>query len=447
MRVPEPDTIAAIATAPGMGGVGVVRVSGPGVAAVAQALCGKVLAPRVATFSRFVNARGEVLDEGLALWFPAPASYTGEPVLELQGHGGPVVLHSVLSACLDAGARVAEPGEFTRRAFLNGKLDLAQAEAVADLIEASTDEAARCALRSLSGEFSSAIDALVDKLTQLRVLVEAMLDFPEEEIDELHREDLQRRLAALREALEAVISRSRQGSLLRTGVQVVLVGRPNVGKSSLLNCLAGEERAIVTPIPGTTRDAVRETIQLKGIAFSIIDTAGLRETSDVVERLGMERTWHEVSRADIVLVMFDERGDLAAQDTAVLARLPQSAQRIHIRNKIDLVGESARVSQTVPVEISLSAQTGEGVDLLRAQLLDAAGWRPAGEGLFLARERHLRALSQAGELLSSAAQRTAQWELLAEDLRLAQLALSGITGEFSADDLLGEIFSRFCIGK
>jgi tRNA modification GTPase len=414
---------------------------------IAGRVAGKLPQPRLATLTTFRDAKGEPIDQGIALYFPAPGSYTGENVLELQGHGGPVVLGSLLSACVDAGARLAEPGEFTRRAFLNGRLDLAQAEGVADLIEAVTDVAARAALRSLSGEFSAAVDGLVSQLTDLRALTEAGLDFPEEEIDPVHRDDLQLRLAQVREALAGVFARSRKGSLLRTGINVVLAGRPNVGKSSLLNRLAGEDRAIVTPVPGTTRDTLREAISLEGVPLNIIDTAGLRDSADEVERLGIERAWSELDRADVVLMLFDASTGVTAEDRKLLARLPQAAHRIHVFNKIDLAGLAPEVRGAVPQEILISAKADVGIDLLQTALLQAAGWDRAGESLFVARARHLRALSLAGERLGAAATQHAQLELFAEELRLAQEALAGITGEFSADDLLGEIFSRFCIGK
>ncbi|MBS0335810.1 MAG: tRNA uridine-5-carboxymethylaminomethyl(34) synthesis GTPase MnmE [Proteobacteria bacterium] len=444
---PSKDTIAAIATPAGRGGIGVVRVSGPEVPGIAAKVVGKLPQSRHATLVEMRNPRGAPIDQGIALYFPGPASYTGEPVLELQGHGGPVVLGSVLAACIDAGARMAEPGEFTRRAFLNGRLDLAQAEGVADLIEAATEEAARGALRSLSGEFSAAVDSLVAQLTELRALTEASLDFPEEEIDPVHREDLQRRLAAVRDALAEVFSRSRKGSLLRSGINIVLAGRPNVGKSSLLNRLAGDDRAIVTPVPGTTRDTLREAIAIEGVPLNIIDTAGLREAGDEVERLGIERTWREVERADIVVVMTDASAGITAEDRAVIARLPTGVRRIHVFNKIDLAGVPPELRAGNPPEIYLSAKADSGVDLLRSALLQAAGWDRSGESSFVARERHLRALALAGARLEAAAGQQHQLELFAEELRLAQEALAGITGEFGADDLLGEIFSRFCIGK
>jgi tRNA modification GTPase len=435
-----PDTIAAVATPPGRGGIGIIRVSGPKVPAIAKAVIGKLPQARSAVHADFRDARGERLDEGLALYFQAPHSYTGEAVLELQGHGGPVVTQAVLGAVLDAGARLAEPGEFTRRAFLNGKLDLAQAEAVADLIDAASREAARSALRSLAGEFSAAVQALAAQLTELRALTEAMLDFPEEDVDSLHRDDAQARLARLRAALEEVLAKSRQGSLLRSGIHVVLAGRPNVGKSSLLNRLAGEERAIVAAQPGTTRDALRESVQIEGVPVVIVDTAGLRASRDEVERLGMARTHAEMARADLVLVVL-EAGRLEAPE----APLPEGAARITVINKIDLV--SGLAAGREGGEVRVSAKTGAGLDALREAILATAGWVARGETVFLARERHLRALAAARAHLESAARHDAQWEFFAEDLRLAQDALGAITGRVSADDLLGEIFARFCLGK
>jgi len=427
------DTIAALATPAGRGGIGVVRVSGPAVPRIARAILGRLPEPRLATFSAFAD-----LDKGIALYFPAPHSYTGEAVLELQGHGGPIVMQAVLGACLDAGARLAEPGEFTRRAFLEGKLDLAQAEAVADLIDATTREAARSALRSLAGEFSAAVIALVAQLTELRALIEAMLDFPEEEVDPLHAQDAAARLARVREALDAVLAKSRQGSLLRTGVHVVLAGRPNVGKSSLLNRLAGDERAIVAPVPGTTRDALREPVQIEGVPLVLVDTAGLRRDADAIERLGMERTRRELESADVVLAVHEAGSNAAAPEG-----LPQRATRIDVYNKVDL----APAFRVPTGAVGVSAKTGAGLDRLRQAILEAVGWSATGESVFLARERHLRALDSARGHLGTAATELRRWELLAEELRLAQLALGAITGEVRADDLLGEIFARFCIGK
>ena len=410
-----------------------MRVSGPDVPRIARAIVGSLPEPRLATFSAFAD-----VDEGIALYFPAPHSYTGEPVLELQGHGGPVVMQALLGACLDAGARLAEPGEFTRRAFLEGKLDLAQAEAVADLIDATTREAARSALRSLAGEFSTAIDALVAQLVELRALVEAMLDFPEEEVDALHAKDAAARLARTRKALDTVLAKSRQGSLLRTGVHVVLAGRPNVGKSSLLNRLAGNERAIVAPVPGTTRDALREPVQIEGVPLVLVDTAGLRRDADAIERLGMERTRRELESADVVLAVHEAGSNAAAPEG-----LPQRATRIDVYNKVDLT-PAFRVPAGA---LAVSAKTGAGLDRLRQSILEAVGWSATGESVFLARERHLRALESARGHLSAAATELQRWELFAEELRLAQVALGAITGEVRADDLLGEIFARFCIGK
>jgi len=442
------DPIAAIATAPGRGGIGVVRLSGKNLAPLAQSLLGRRPAPRLAARATFLDAHGAALDDGLALYFPAPHSYTGEDVLELQGHGGPVVMHMLLRRCLELGARLAEPGEFTRRAFLNDKMDLAQAESVADLIEAATDTAARCALRSLRGDFSDAIQSLLQQLIELRMLVEATLDFPEEELDPLERADAKRRHAMLLQALETSLLKSRQGSLLRTGLHVVLAGQPNVGKSSLLNCLAGEELAIVTPIPGTTRDSVRQAVQIDGVPLNIVDTAGLRETRDEVERLGIARTWSEIERADVVLLLVDARAGVSKRDLELVARLPQAAKRVFVHNKIDLAGIKPRIQrEAAATEVYVSAKTGAGMDLLRAELLAVVGWQHGAEDVYMARERHLVALRLAAQCVARAGEQFSRQELFAEELRLAQEHLNSITGEFVADDLLGEIFSRFCIGK
>ena len=432
------DTIAAIATPAGRGGIGVIRVSGPRVPDIARALLGSLPQPRRATYAGFRDAGGSVLDRGLALYFPAPRSYTGEAVLELQGHGGPLVLQEVLGACLDAGARLAEPGEFTRRAFLEGRIDLAQAEAVADLIDAASREAARSAVRSLSGEFSAAIEALRKQLVELRALTEAMLDFPEEELDALHRSDAESRLAGVRRALAEVLAKSKQGSLLRSGVHVVLAGPPNVGKSSLLNRLAGQERAIVTPIPGTTRDALREPVQIEGMPFTLVDTAGLRASADEIEQLGMERTRREIAAADVILVVAE-----AGREPTPLEQVPEATARLVVFNKLDLHPAFSAPSGALAV----SARSGAGLDQLRKAILAAAGWSSAGESVFLARERHLRALGACAEHLARAAAEGEQWELFAEELRLAHDQLATITGMFTSDDLLGQIFARFCIGK
>ncbi len=444
-------TIAAIATAPGRGGVGVIRVSGSDLLEFARALTGKTPRPRHALLTDFRDAGGQAIDTGLLLYFPGPASFTGEDVLELQGHGGPVVMNLLLRRCLELGARLAEPGEFTRRAFLNNKLDLAQAEAVADLIDASTQAAARSAVRSLQGEFSKAIHALVDELINLRMLVEATLDFPEEEIDFLQAADAFGRLARLDARLAEVRDRAGQGKLLQAGLQVVLIGQPNVGKSSLLNRLAGDELAIVTDIAGTTRDALKSSIQIQGIPLHIIDTAGLRETDDPVEKIGIARTWQEIEKADLALLLLDARIGQTEADRAILTRLPAKLRRITLRNKIDLSGEPpGRHTQGSDITLSLSAKSGAGMELLEQALLEVAGWHQA-EDVFIARERHLQAL-EASALHLAAARAEVETphpalELFAEELRLAQNALSEITGEFTADDLLGVIFSRFCIGK
>jgi tRNA modification GTPase len=432
------ETIAAIATPAGRGGIGVIRVSGPRVPEVAQALLGAVPPARHARYADFRDARGETIDRGIALYFPGPSSYTGESVLELQGHGGPVVLREVLAACLDAGARLAEPGEFTRRAFLEGRLDLAQAEAVADLIDAASREAARAAMRSLSGEFSAAVEGLRERIVELRALTEAMLDFPEEEVDALHVAEAQRRLGELRRMLDDILAKSRRGSLLRDGVQVVLAGAPNVGKSSLLNRLAGEERAIVTAIPGTTRDALREPVQIEGVPLTLVDTAGLRASSDEIERLGMERTRRELAAADVVIVV-SEAGTAAKP----LDPMPADAQQVLVFNKMDLHPAFAPPAGALGV----SALTGAGLAELRRAILHAAGWSSLGESVFLARERHLRALQACATHLARAALEHERWELFAEELRLAHDELARLTGAFTSDDLLGEIFSRFCIGK
>jgi tRNA modification GTPase len=445
----DDDIIAAIATAPGRSGIGVVRVSGAALQALVTAIAGGSIPARRAVMREFVGGRGEVIDQGIALFFPAPHSYTGQDVLELQAHGGPVVLQLLLERCFELGARAAQPGEFTRRAYLNDKLDLAQAESIADLIDAATVTAARSALRSLQGAFSERIGELLRGLIELRALVEASLDFPEEEIDFIQRGDGEGRLARLRKQLEEVLSASRQGSLLREGMHVVLAGQPNVGKSSLLNQLAGADLAIVTEIPGTTRDAIRQTVDLNGVPAHIIDTAGLRNSTDPVEQLGIARTWAAIERADLVLLLVDATQGETAADRDILARLPATLPRIRVFNKIDLIGEGGQVEadEKLPT-LRISAKTGAGLERLKGALLEAVGWQGgSGEGLFMARARHVQALTLAGKHLASSAQAGERLEFLAEELRLAQAALGAITGEFTSDDLLGEIFSRFCIGK
>lgn len=456
--------IAAIATAPGRGAVGIVRVSGSSVAPVIAALCGRTLKPREATYLPFLAADDSTIDQGLAIHFPAPHSYTGEDVLELQAHGGPVVLQLLLARCLEAmpGMRVARPGEFTERAFLNDKMDLAQAEAIADLIDASTEAAARSASRSLAGEFSAEIHQLRDALIHLRMLVEATLDFPEEEIDFLQKADATGQLQRLQQTLAAVMRRAKQGALLREGIKVVIAGQPNAGKSSLLNALAGAELAIVTPIAGTTRDVVTQTIQIEGVPLHVIDTAGLRDSHDEVEKIGIERAWGQIAVADAVLFLHDltRTGEPAHQaaDRAIAAQLqatlPHGIPVLDVWNKSDSA-EAAAMPGAIDGEahrnITLSAKTGAGLDALRTALLDVAGWQSAPEGVYIARERHVQALRRVGgHLEQAAAHITAQaqsLDLLAEELRLAQNALNEITGEFTSDDLLGVIFSSFCIGK
>ncbi|CUA83417.1 MULTISPECIES: tRNA uridine-5-carboxymethylaminomethyl(34) synthesis GTPase MnmE [Gulbenkiania] len=445
-----PVPICAIATAPGRGGVGVIRISGPGLLPMAQALTGgKTPRPRHALFTDFLAADGSPIDNGLLLYFPAPHSFTGEDVVELQGHGGPVVMKMLLARCVELGARLAEPGEFTKRAFLNDKLDLAQAESVADLIDAASETAARGALKSLKGAFSGEIHHLVDDLITLRMLVEATLDFPEEDIDFLEKADAVGQLHALQAQLRRVQATARQGAILREGMTVVLVGEPNVGKSSLMNALAGDEVAIVTDIAGTTRDTVREEIVVEGVPMHIIDTAGLRDTDDVVERIGIERTWQAVEKADAVLVLVDSRTTPGAAVEAILARLPARLPRVFVFNKIDLSGQSPGLAEGPggARAVRLSARTQAGVSELKAQLLELIGYTGADEGVYLARERHLDAIRRAGQHLETAAGVWQQVELFAEELRLAQNALSEITGSFTPDDLLGVIFSRFCIGK
>ena len=448
------DPIVALATAVGRGAVGIVRASGRDLSPLVTALFGRALAPRQATLLPFLAADGGLIDRGLALHFPAPHSYTGEDVLELQAHGGPVLLQLLLARCMEAGAdiglRLAEPGEFTERAFLNDKLDLAQAEAVADLIDAGTEAAARSAARSLSGAFSAQIAELSERTVRLRMLVEATLDFPEEEIDFLEQAGARAQLGAIESSLETALARTRQGALLRDGLRVVIAGLPNVGKSSLLNALAGAELAIVTPIPGTTRDRVAETIQIEGVPLHVIDTAGLRsdaEAADEVERIGIGRSWEAIGQADAVIFLHDltRRGDPAyeAAEAAIALRLP--AEVLHVFNKADVPGVAAAGIPGLP----LSARTGDGLEALRQELLRRAGWQAQPDGVYIARARHVEALRRASVHVGHAKQhiRVAELELMAEDLRLAHHALAEITGAFSNEDLLGEIFSRFCIGK
>ena len=445
------DPIAAIATGPGRGGIGVVRVSGPQIAPLIEAITGTVPTPRLATHTTFRDVDGNNIDDGIVLYFPAPYSYTGEHVVEFQGHGGPAVLARLLRRCLGLGCRVARPGEFTERAFLNGKLDLAQAEGVADLIDASSEQAARSAARTLTGEFSARVHLLVDGLTTLRMHVEACIDFPEEEIDASSQASQHSSLETLLRDLAQLTSEAQQGAVLRDGLTVALIGRPNVGKSSLLNRLAAEDIAIVTPIAGTTRDHVRATIHLEGVPIHLIDTAGLRETDDPVEKVGISRTWAAVERAGAAMLIA-EAGEMAGRAEAeILNRLPRALPVVWVYNKIDLYPPSKVSRETREADnhqtLLVSALTGEGIEPLKQWLLQTAGWQPSGEGVFLARERHLQALRATASNLEAATQVDGQYELFAEELRRAQLSLAAITGEFSPDDLLGEIFSRFCIGK
>ena len=461
MHANPEDSIVSIATAPGRGAVGIVRVSGKDLSGLIAQLFGRTLTPRVANYLPFTQVDGSHVDNGIAIYFKAPQSYTGEDVLELQAHGGPVVLQMLVNACLGcdvAGVlRLAQPGEFTQRAFLNNKMDLTQAEAVADLIDASTEQAVRSAARSLSGAFSNATQQLRTQLVKLRMLVEATLDFPEEEIDFLKKADASGQLAALQSQLEAVVQQTQQGVLLREGIKVVIAGQPNAGKSSLLNALAGAELAIVTAIPGTTRDVIAQTIQINGVPVHVLDTAGLRDTQDEVEQMGIQRAWSEIAQADAVIYVYDstcaQDAVVAQKDEALRARLPVSIPVVAVWNKADLQAPPASGGVTTGAQaaVALSAKTGEGLEALRLQLLQWAGWEQPTEGLFTARKRHVRALHAVGEHLVLAREWLDlggdQLDLLAEELRLANVALGEITGEFNADDLLGEIFSRFCIGK
>jgi tRNA modification GTPase len=431
----------------------VVRISGKDLAELAETILGKLPKPRYACLSKFLDSDGHIIDQGIALYFPAPHSYTGEDVLELQGHGGPAVMNLLLGRCLTSGARLALPGEFTLRAFLNHKIDLVQAESVAALIEASTNEAARCAINSLQGHFSTRIEELVNLLITLRMLTEATLDFPEDEIDNLQTLQISRRLSHIHTQFEQIFLAARQGNLLQEGIRIVLAGAPNVGKSSLLNQLVQEDAAIVTEIPGTTRDTIQRTIAIAGIPVHIIDTAGLRETSDIVEQKGIERTHAAIKNADMVLRLIDSSQHQSAATDSAQNYIPAGKPQITVFNKIDLTRENSRIEgEETNSTIYLSAKTGEGIELLRKKILEIAGWQfnHAGEGMFMARERHLAALTQTRTHLKNAQifiHNEYQLELFAEELRLAQYALSSITGQFTADDLLGEIFSHFCIGK
>lgn len=459
-----PDTIAAIATPPGRGGVGIIRVSGPNAAAIAQHITQRQLPPRQACYGAFhehKNDRAEILDRGIAIYFPGPHSFTGEDVLELQGHGGPIILDCLLREVIRLGARLARPGEFSERAFLNDKLDLAQAEAIADLIDSASEQAARSAVRSLTGEFSHRIETLLEQLIELRLYVEAAIDFPEEEIDFLADGKIAAALNNLLDVVVGVLTSARQGALLREGMTVVIAGAPNAGKSSLLNALAGRDTAIVTPIAGTTRDVLREHIQIDGLPLHIIDTAGLRDSPDEIEQEGIRRAWLEIEKADHILLMVDSSHNEAAKsivDPAAIwpnsAPFQPTAQPVTIvRNKCDISGLEIGLTPAVgssPCVINLSAKTGAGVELLRSHLKASVGYTNAGDGNFSARRRHLDALERTLKFLQTGQQQLHiqhAGELLAEDLRQAQQALGEITGKFTPDDLLGRIFSSFCIGK
>ena len=445
--LPKSDSIAAIATASGRGGIGIVRVSGSHVRMVAAGVVGVLPDPRKATLTQFSDEVGEVIDQGIAIYFPAPNSYTGEDVLELQGHGGSAILQLLLQRCLNLGTRLALPGEFTQRAYLNNKLDLAQAESVADLIDSNTAQAAKSAMRSLLGDFSRIIHELLAQLIDLRMIVEAMLDFPEEELELLDITRRESKLNIIKSKLESTLELAQQGSLLREGAHVAFIGQPNVGKSSLLNCLSGEDIALVSDIPGTTRDVIRQSIQLNGIPLHIIDTAGLRDAVDIVERLGIERTRSTIAKADVILFMLDAQKGFTDEDKKILQELPEATPRLFIINKIDINRPEVTFSSLKEKDcVFLSAKTGEGIPKLKDKLLLLIGWHQEA-GVFMARERHVRALQEALEHTNNASKELSRAECFAEELRLAQESLNSITGEFTSDDLLGEIFSRFCIGK
>lgn len=451
LKAVQSDTIAALATPAGRGGVGIIRISGPRAGKIAQQILGKVPRPRQAAYVPFHDLDGAVIDTGLALYFPQPHSFTGEDVLELQGHGGPVVLDLILQQTLQLGARLARPGEFSERAFLNDKIDLAQAEAIADLIEAGSEQAARSAMQSLQGVFSDWVHATVEALIQLRMFVEAAIDFPEEEIDFLADERVGDKLKQLRNDVERVMLKAHQGQLLREGMRIVLAGQPNTGKSSLLNALAGRESAIVTEIPGTTRDVLKEEINIDGMPLHIIDTAGLRESTDVVEQEGIRRTWREIEQADCILLLVDDRAGVGAAEQALLDRLPAHIPVTRVFNKIDLSGAAAELLEDEQgIKLHMSAKTGDGIDLLRDHLKNRVGYQGSTDGVFMARRRHLDALERTRTHIETGMQQLHTQhagELLAEELRLAQQALGEITGEVSSDELLGRIFTSFCIGK
>ena len=441
-------TIAAISTASGAGGIGIVRISGDLCKYIANQILGHCPLPRHAAYLSFYDVNHSLIDNGIVIYYQNPHSYTGEDVLELQAHGGTALMQILLARCIELGARQAMPGEFTRRAFLNNKIDLAQAEAVADVINAATVEAALSAVRSLSGEFSNSINETLNALTNLRMYVEACLDFPEEEIDFITQGNVEKKLSNITNAVALVFTKAKQGSLLREGIQIVLIGQPNVGKSSLMNALAGEEVAIVTSIAGTTRDVIKNAIQINGVPLHITDTAGLRDTVEEVEKLGIARTWQATQSANIALLLVDAAHGITEKEKSILERLPLEIIKIWVHNKIDVTAEPAVLLEIHnEAHIYLSAKTGHGIDLLKAHLLKLAGYEQGNEGVFMARARHIDALTKVSHHLIMAQANIKSSELIAEELRLAQLALSSITGRFTPDDLLGEIFSKFCIGK
>ncbi|WP_325807821.1 MULTISPECIES: tRNA uridine-5-carboxymethylaminomethyl(34) synthesis GTPase MnmE [unclassified Cocleimonas] len=440
------DTIAAIATPSGRGGVGIIRISGPYVRDMAVDILGSLPPPFKASHRLFKDANQETLDDGVAIFFPSPNSFTGEDVLELQGHGGQIVLDMVLKRCLELGSRIAKPGEFSERAFLNDKLDLTQAEAIADLIDSGSEQAARSALRSLQGEFSSSIDSLLIKMIEMRVYVEAALDFPEEEIDFLADKKVLERLQAIKDQLTEITYKAKQGSLLRSGLNLVIIGEPNAGKSSLLNALSGNDTAIVTDIAGTTRDVLHESINLDGMPLHLVDTAGLRDSEDPVEKIGIERAWKAVEKADIALLLLGDT-HLSTKSDEIVKKLPQSLPLIVVQNKIDLNAKDTGKEKDI---INISAKYNLGIDILKEELKQRMGYQNNNEGIFIARRRHLQALERTQEFVDNAEMQLTEFnagELMAEELRLAQDELSQITGKFTSDDLLGEIFSSFCIGK
>lgn len=440
------DVVAAIATPPGRGGIGIVRLSGTDLELFCKSFLGFVPPARRATLARFLDAHNNLIDEGLALYFPAPQSFTGDDVLELHGHGGAIVMQRLLQRCMELGVRIAEPGEFTKRAFLNGKIDLIQAEAIADLIEASNMAAAQSAIHSLKGEFSKRVNVLCNTLIDLRMSIEASIDFPEEELEKQSSKAILAALGEIEIQIGKLLTSSEQGNILKNGLKVTLVGQPNVGKSSLLNRLLGEERAIVTAIPGTTRDSLQGTIEFNGLPICFIDTAGLRETEDPIEKIGIERSWSEIDQADVILHVLDAQNGKTMEDRKIAERFPGGTYRVSVFNKVDLLNRQNEVTKDKE-GVFVSAKTGQGIEQLLGNLVEFAGWKNQPEDIFLARQRHIEALQKAHGHVLAGQNIFTETEFLAEELRQAQQALQTVTGEFTSDDLLGEIFSRFCIGK